>query len=357
MDQRRCYHAYLGTNSLRNSQGIYHITLDKEDLSIQVRHTCPALNGDYLCFSPDQRTLYAAYEVVYYQGRPSAAVAAYRIGPDGSLSLLNTRHVDGQMACYCSTDHAGTRLLSSSYMAGTVTVTPLLADGTLGSENQVIRQPVREGFHWPSVHSVYETPDRRFILSTNVGLDRVFLHRLEGDAWLPAWEVPVEGRPRQAAFSRDGRFVYVSTEAGGEVFVLSYEPDSPQPLRVLQRVSTTRPGWSGHAETAGIKLSPNDKMLVVANRAPELNNLALFSVDADSGRLTPAGHAAVHGVFPRDFDFTPDSRYVLVGLQFSDTLELFEADYRNCTLISRSSGFPIPCCSCVKFLREGGGEA
>ena len=31
MEQNR-YHAYLGTNSMRGSQGIYHISMDKETL-------------------------------------------------------------------------------------------------------------------------------------------------------------------------------------------------------------------------------------------------------------------------------------------------------------------------------------
>ena len=353
MDQTYYYHAFLGTNSMRGSQGLYHVALRKDDLTLQVRHTCPALNGDYICIAPDGRSLYAAYEVIYYQGRPSAAVGAYRIDDDGALTLLNTRHVDGQMACFCSTDHAGTHLLSSSYMSGSVTVTPILPDGSLGEDCRVIRQPVRRGRHWPSIHSVYETPDCRYILSTNVGLDRVFLHRLRGDGWVQAFEVAVEGRPRQAAFSADGRFVYVSTEAGGEVFVLAYDPDGPELLRPIQRISTTRPGWSGHAETAGIKLSPDGNMLLVANRAMELNSLAVYSVDQAGGTLNLTGHVGVHGVFPRDFDFTPDSRYVLVGLQFSDTLELFEVDQENRTLASRRRDIPLPCCSCVKFLKEG----
>lgn len=354
MDQTSCYHAYVGTNSLRDSRGIYHITIRKSDLAFAVEHTCPAVNGDYLWIAPDQNTLYAAYEVIYFQDRPAAGVGAYRIYPDGALSLLNTRCVSGQMACYCSADHAGRRLLTSTYMSGTVNVTELREDGSLGDQNQVIRQPVRPGFHWPSVHSVYETPDGRYLLSTNVGLDRVFLHRLEEGRWVQHYELPVSGRPRQAAFAPDGRFVYVSTESGGEVYVLAYEPESPEPLRTVQIVSTTRPGWSGHAETAGIKLSPDGAMLVVSNRAMELNNLAVFAVDPIQGTLSFSGHVPVHGVFPRDFDFTPDGRYVLVGLQFSDTLELFETDPEGCTLISRRRDLPLPCCSCIKFLPEGG---
>ena len=160
MEQNR-YHAYLGTNSMRGSQGIYHISMDKETLDLRVEDSCPAKNGDYLWISPDRRTLYAAYELIYFQGRPTGGAAAYRIGPNGSLTFLNARNTDGQLTCFCSTDQAGQHLLTSSYMSGSVTVTPLLPDGSLGEGMQVIRHPVRSGSHWPSVHSVYETPDRK----------------------------------------------------------------------------------------------------------------------------------------------------------------------------------------------------
>ncbi len=350
----RFYHTYIGTNSMRGSQGIYQLTIRKDNLDMRIESSCPAKNGDYIWISPDQKTLYAAYEITYFQGKPTGGAAAYHIGPEGQLSLLNARNVGGQMPCFCSTDQAGRHLLTCSYMSGCVSVTDILPDGSLGENCQVIQQPVRPGYHWPSVHSVYETPDGRFILSTNVGLDRVFLHRRTEDGWETAFELPVRGRPRQAAFSPDGQRVYVSTEAGGEVFVLAYDPDGAEPLRQLQCISTTRPGWSGHAETAGIKLSPDGTLLLVANRAPELNNLAAFAVDPETGLLTFTGHVPLQGIFPRDFAFTPDGRYVLVGLQFSDVLELFEADYANHTLISRRAGFPIPCCSCVKFMREEG---
>ena len=43
MEQNR-YHAYLGTNSMRGSQGIYHISMDKETLDLRVEDSCPAKN-------------------------------------------------------------------------------------------------------------------------------------------------------------------------------------------------------------------------------------------------------------------------------------------------------------------------
>lgn len=346
MDREHYYHAYLGTNSMRGSQGIYHLSIQKETLAFRIEASHPAHNADYLCLSPDRRFLYAAYELVYFNGAPQSGVGSYRLEEDGGIHLMDQTHVHGQMACFCSVSRDGTLLYSSSYMAGSVTATPLLPDGRLGRNPLVISQPPRPGAHWPSTHSVYETPDGRFLFSTNVGLDTVFLHDKAGAL---VYQLPVEGRPRQAAFSPDGGRIYVSTEAGGDVFVLTYRPDTPQPLELQSHISVTPQGWQGHAETAGIKLSPDGRTLVVCVRAPELNCLATFRVDPQSGDLTPTGRVALSGNFPRDLDFTPDGRYLLVGLQFSDTLELFRVDGAG-VLTSVSAGFPLPCCSCIKFL-------
>lgn len=346
MDLEHYYHAYLGTNSMRGSQGIYHLSIHKKMLDFKIEASHPAHNADYLCLSPDRHFLYAAYELVYFNGQPYAGVGSYRLEEDGTIRLIDQANVNGQMACFCSVSRDGTQLYSSSYMAGTVTVTPLLPDGHLGRLPLVISQPPQPGHHWPSTHSVYETPDGQAIFSTNVGLDTVFLHDKQGRL---LGRLPVEGRPRQAAFSGDGTRIYVSTESGGDVFILTYHPGTPEPLQLQRRISATPQGWQGHAETAGIKLSPDGRTLLVCIRAPELNCLSAFGVDPQSGNLTPTGRVPLSGNFPRDLDFTPDGRYVLVGLQFSDTLELFRVEGPG-VLSSVSAGFPLPCCSCIKFL-------
>lgn len=338
------YTIYIGTNSMRDSQGIYRLSLDGDSLELRVESSTPCFNGDYLALSPDGGALYAGHEVVYIDGKAAAAASAYRVEADGSLCFLNRQSVDGQMNCYVSVSRDGRRLYSASYMAGSVTVHPIGDDGTLGPYTQALRQPPREGMHWPSAHSVLETPDGRYAVVTNVGLDSVFLYDT-GD-WHCACEMPVPGRPRQSAFSGDGRFLYVSTESGGEVFVFRYAPEEERLLAPVQRVSTVTPGFRGHAETAGIKLSPDGRLLLVSNRAEAMNDLALFRVDAQSGALTPMGRVPVGGIFPRDFDFSPDGRFLLVGLQFSDQLELFAVEEDRFT--SRGL-FPLPCCSCVKF--------
>ncbi len=344
------YRGYLGTCSTHGSQGIYQIALNGETRDIQILSTIQAANADYLAISQDQQFLYASMEVIYYQGAATSAASAYRIEADGHLTYLNTQPIGGQLNNFIFVDKGRKHVYSSSYMAGTVTVNPVNADGSLAPASHILQHPVRPGMHHPSVHSVYVTPDGRYLLATDVGLDAIFLYETaSGDYHLLA-EVPVPGRPRQAAFSADGRYIYVSTEAGGEVFVFAYLPEDPAVLRQIQRISTAPVGFSDrHIETAGIKRSPNGELLYVTNRNPKLNNLGGFSVDPATGLLTKIDSVEIHGVFPWDLEFTPDGKYVLVSLRFSDEVELFEVDYVNKRWISCNK-IHIPSCTCIKFL-------
>ena len=340
------YGAYLGTRD-----NIYQIELDGDGKNIRIVSSVQAVNPDYLAISQDKKFLYAALEVIYYKGLPTAAASAYRINEDGSLTFINTQPIGGQLNDFIFVDSSRKHVYCSSYMSGTLTVNPVNADGSLAPLSKIIRHPVRPGQHYPSVHSVYTTPDGKYLIATDVGLDAVFVYEAESGSYQLACELPVEGRPRQGAFSPDGKYLYVSTEAGGEVFVFEYFPESKEVFRQIQRITTAPIGFSDrHIETAGIKLSPNGKLLYVANRNPKLNNLGGFAVDQSTGLLTKIDDVELHGVFPWDLDFTPDGKYALVSLRFSGDVELFKVDYEKQRL-SSCGKFQIPSCACIKFLK------
>lgn len=345
----KIYRGYIGTNSLRNSKGIYQIEISDEKIS--VLSTIQAVNSDYLAISEDEKYLYACMEVIYYQGKAVAAASAYRIEKDGSLTFINTQPVGGQLNCFIFVDKKRENLYSASYMSGNISVNPIHEDGSLAPVSKVIVHERQAGKHHPSIHSVYVTPDDRYLMATDVGLNLIFLYELQSGNYDCICQVEAKGRPRQAAFSPDGKFVYVSTEAGGEVYVYAYEPDEKVKLREIQKIRTTPEWFEGpHAETAGIKISPNGELLYVTNRCPEINDLGGFSVDRKTGLLTPVERVKIPGVFPRDFCFTSDGRYALIGMQFSDEVGLYRVDYAEKKMVYKGK-IDLPCCNCIKFLR------
>jgi 6-phosphogluconolactonase len=77
--------------------------------------------------------------------------------------------------------------------------------------------------------------------------------------------------------------------------------------------------------------------------------LAIFSVDAKNGLLTPAGITPTLGDHPRNFLIDPTGQYILVGNMKSNEVVIFKRDQLNGAL-SEHHRFPIPSPACLKML-------
>ena len=62
-------YVYVGTNSLRGSQGIYTLSLDTQSGIMEVIDTAAARDSAYLCLSRDGRRLYVVMESLEYEGK------------------------------------------------------------------------------------------------------------------------------------------------------------------------------------------------------------------------------------------------------------------------------------------------
>jgi len=69
---------------------------------------------------------------------------------------------------------------------------------------------------------------------------------------------------------------------------------------------------------AAIRLSADGRFLYVSGRSN--SEIAAFAIDAASGALSPVQRVPTDGLAPRDFDLTPDGRFVVIANQQSNTL-------------------------------------
>src|SRR5262249_46541579 len=76
--------------------------------------------------------------------------------------------------------------------------------------------------------------------------------------------------------------------------------------------------------TAEVQVHPSGKFLYGSNRGHD--SLAIFAIDAATGRLTPVGHQPTGGKTPRNFGIDPSGRFVLAANQGSDAIVVFRAD-------------------------------
>jgi 6-phosphogluconolactonase len=170
-----------------------------------------------------------------------------------------------------------------------------------------------------------------------LGADRVFVYRYDAargvlDANDPPWAAVEPGSgPRHLAFHPSGRFVYTINELSSTITVLSWDGKAGR-LAPFQTVSTLPAGFQGENDTAEIVVSADGRFVYGSNRGHD--SLAVFRVDAATGRLSPAGDVSSGGKTPRSFAIDPTGRWLLAANKDSGTIVVFRLD--------PTSGLPSP---------------
>ncbi len=325
---------YFGTYTAPDSQGIYVSRLDTDTGRLSAPELAAKINNpSFLAVSPIGHFLYAGTDT--NSPKISGAVRAFAINnTTGQLTPLNQKNSGGNSSpCHLAVDATGRCLFVANYGTGSLAALPVLADGQLGDAVTMIQHsgtgpnPARQA--GPHAHSVYPSPDNRFVLNCDLGLDKIFIYRLDpATAKLtpadPPFAMVAPGAgPRHLTFSRDGKFIYVVNEMGSSITAFSFAAKSAA-IKELQTVSTLPPDFSGNNTAAEIVLHPNGKFLYASNRGHD--NLAVFAVDPKTGRLTFIEHQSTRGHLPRCFAIDPTGHWLLAENQASDSVVVFTVD-------------------------------
>ena len=103
---RDCYYAFIGTNSVRGSRGIYTLRIDAASGAAEVVSTAWAYNTGSVALSRDGKNLYAVAEGMTFEGWADGGVTAYQVGREGVLTRLNGQRSYGQRTCCAAVDGA-----------------------------------------------------------------------------------------------------------------------------------------------------------------------------------------------------------------------------------------------------------
>jgi 6-phosphogluconolactonase len=353
---------YVGTYTGKESRGIYLLELDPASGALTPRGLAGELdNPSFLALHPDRPFLYAVSEVEQLGGQKTGAVAAFAIDPGtGKLRELGRRASGGTGPCHVVVDRRGKNVLVANYGGGSVAVLPVREDGHLKEASAVIRHtgsgphPGRQ--EGPHAHSINLDAANRFALVADLGLDKVLVYRFDaGRGTLtpnvpPAASVPPGSGPRHLAFHPDGRHVYVINELSSTVTACGYDPEHGV-LKEVQTVSTLPEGFKGENTTAEVQVHPSGKFLYGSNRGHD--SIAVFAIDAGTGRLRPAGHESTRGKTPRSFGVDPTGTYLLAANQDSDSVVVFRIDPVTGQLRSTGSTARVPAPVCVQFVAAG----
>ena len=310
-------------------------------------------NPSYLLLHPNGRWLYAVSETGAASGDEPGSVWALmvsEIGGEVSFTALNRQSTAGDWPCHLALDQSGRWLFASNYGSGSVAVFPIKEDGSLGERHALLQHegsgPNETRQEGPHAHSAIVSADNRFVIVADLGIDSLMIYRFEAKSGALSLHEQVRtapgAGPRHMAWAAGGARLYVAYELDSTVGLCRYDGAAGK-LTPVGRWSTV-PAGVDYNDVADIHLSADEQWLYVSNRGH--NSLAVFAIGSD-GALTPAGHVACGGDWPRNFALAPGGSHILVANQRSDALAVLPLAAGQPGGSLGDTAMPGP--SCVQF--------
>jgi 6-phosphogluconolactonase len=350
---------YIGSYNSSKGKGIHAFRFDAATGRLtSMGLATEAVNPTFVTASADGRFLYATKEVTRHQGKQSGSVKAFAINrKTGELRFLNEVASGGTIPCYVALDKTGRFAMVANYGSGSVEVIEVRRNGRLGKvtffEQYSGRSVNSERQEGPHAHSINVSPDNRFAIVADLGLDKVFVYHFDAKTGVlapnnPAYAVVNAGSgPRHIAFSRNGRFVYVIGEMKSNITVFSYDARRGA-LRKLQTTSTLPRGYRSQSDCAEVAVCPNGKFVYASNRGH--NSITVSAADARKGTLAVVERVPSGGNCPRHFAIDPTGRYLLVANQESDCVTVFAVDRKTGRLTATGETATVSSPACVRFV-------
>ncbi|WP_442590090.1 lactonase family protein [Pedobacter sp. AW31-3R] len=323
--QKPNYNLLIGTYTQPGvSEGIYVYDFDTKTAGFKANTVEKnTINPSFLTLSPDQHFVYAVNE----DGKDSKVSAFSFDAAAGKLSALNTQKAEGTDPCYLIADEVN--VIIANYSSGSIAVFGKDASGALLPAKQVIQHTGssidtarQKSAH---VHMVKFTPDHKYILSNDLGEDKVYIYAYDKDAEenvlvaKDSINVKPGSGPRHITFSPDGKYAYLIQEMQGDLTVFSYHNGS---LTKIQETTIVDKNFKGEMGSADIQISADGKFLYASNRG-EANDITVFAIQKN-GKLVYRSRTSTEGKGPRAFVIDPSGNWLLVGHQYTNNVVIFK---------------------------------
>jgi len=364
---------YVGTYTEKTgSKGIYYLRFSPGSGALAVAGVAAeTVNPSFLTVSPSGLAAFAVNEVGQFDGHPGGGVTAFaRDTASGVLRPLGSEPTNGADPCYVSIDHSGRFLFVANYTGGSVAMYPILPGGAIGAMAAFIQHhghgPDAERQEGPHAHCVIADPSNRFVLVSDLGLDRIMVYRFDAASGTLNTSTAGQGilapgaGPRHLAFHPGGRILYVVNELNSTVTVFRYDAEtgSLTELQTVPAISEPAMALAGSAdaqratknEPADIHLHPSGRFLYMSNRG--YNSISVFAVDATTAMLSPIEVVSCGGDWPRNFTIDPSGAFLIVANERSSSINSFRIDASTGRLRATGQSVAVPAPVCLRWIVE-----
>jgi 6-phosphogluconolactonase len=345
---------YFGTGG-PGAKGIYRATFDAAKGKLTAAELVAEVGSPgFLALHPASDKLYA---VANFTGGPGAI--GYKIGPKGELTVINSSPIGDGGGAHIAVHPSGKFLLTAQYGGGSTALFPLDAEGRLGTAQVVkhtggsgVVKPVQEK---PHAHWVGFSPDGRFALVPDLGLDGIVIYRI--DLAKPAIErhgfaasVP-GGGPRHLRFSPDGKFIYLLNELSLSVTTFAWDASAgtAQKLADVPSLSAEVKAKEAMNAAAEILVHASGRFVYASNRGND--TVTVYRADPATSALNVIQVQPVRGAFPRNINLSPDGGWLLAAGADSNTVAVHKVNPTTGELTYQTKGvINVPAPICILFV-------
>jgi len=309
-------------------------------------------NVDWICFSPDRRTIFAAAEVDSFNGKPTGEVASLSVH---NVKLIQTsaQNSAAKGTCHCAIDHTGQTLLSADYGGGSAAsfkVTNGALSPAVWTQHYADHGPNKDRQESAHAHFASFSPDNRFAFINDLGGDCIHIYRLHpATAQLtPAgeWHSEPGFGPRTLHFHPNGVTAYCLNEMASTVSVLHWNSAKGSFTTLSQLALHPDPAKAPNTGCDTV-ITRDGRFVYFANRGDDF--IMSSKANPQTGALTAIGKSPAGGKTPRNFTLDPTERWMLVANQNSNQITVFARDPHTGALAVQGKSFDCPTPMCILF--------
>ncbi len=346
---------YFGTGG-PGAKGIYRSTFDAQNGKLTAAELVAEVGSPgFLALHPQGDKLYA---VANFPGGPGAI--GYKIKTGGALEVINSAPTGDGGGAHIAVHPSGKFLLTAQYGGGSTALFPLDAEGRLG-QAQVTKHEggsrvVSDRQDKSHAHMCAYSPDGRFALVPDLGLDGIVIYRLNLAA--PAItrhgfaaSVP-GGGPRHMKFSPDGKFIYLLNELASSVTTFAWDgaAGTAKQLATVPALTEAAKAKELFNSAAEILVHANGQFVYSSNRGHD--SVTVYRANPATAALGVIQVQPVRGAFPRNINLSPDGRWLLAAGADSNTVAVHKVDPTTgeLTYLTKSV-INVPAPICIVFAK------
>lgn len=277
-----------------------------------------------LTHSPDKRRLYAS---VYgdQDSDDENIIDTFDIDQTtGLLTHMSSTPVIGQLS-HISTDRSGQFILGASEPSGLAVVYPI------GAQGQVQPYPTSSIVPLPGAHQILVDYSNQYAYVPSLSSDMMasFVFDVRSGvlhANSPS-EVPLQKGAgcRHIAFHPNRRYVYLLNQRDGSLVAYRITAETGG-LHEIMRTSILPPDFTGSPWGAQIHVSPTGDKLYTSERRS--STLSAWDLDHLNGQISNRSFVNTADN-PRNFNITPNGRYIVLSALLADCIELFDTSDKS----------------------------